>query len=163
MYDCAQGLNSRQDREAPQAGVQPALKHGLASNVVRTQPCQDIRGLVAVRRADLQPLRTLPKRPPATDGGDGQAGDPRLITFVQGCLKSAVCSCHLILSRVALLPPRFKDWASRLAGIKAGEDANQIENSLYDAYGPRWAAKRGSHWAWWWSAACSSRSSSHCT
>jgi hypothetical protein len=38
------------------------------------------------------------------------------------------------------LPPRFKDWASRLAGIKAGEDANQIENSLYDAL---WAALGG--------------------
>ena len=91
VYDRAEDLNSRRDREAPKAGVQPLPKQGPTSNVVRTQPCQDILGIVAHRRTDLQVPRPPTKNPPATGGRGGQTGDARHVKFIEKALQVFLC------------------------------------------------------------------------
>jgi len=91
VYDCADDLGARRDREAPQAGVQPLPKRGPTSKAVRTQPWQDIVGLVTNRRADLDVLRPLTKKPPPPDGRDGQARDARHVEFIEKALQPFLC------------------------------------------------------------------------
>src|SRR5262249_34752302 len=61
----------------------------------------------------------LPQQSPPPDGRDGQACELRHFVFVEECSKGIVCSCHLILSRVAVLPTHEKDRSPRSARNKA--------------------------------------------